>query len=82
MAVMESLKALQVMVVSVMADITAVRRTLLIDPVLIREYENQLKSANATARPLLDEAMKSYDAKLESAFTTREPKKKSRKGRR
>jgi hypothetical protein len=80
--VMESLKALHVMVVSVMADLTAVRRTLLSDPALLREYENQLNSAHATAKPLLDEAMKSYDARLESAFGTGKPRKKPHKRRR
>lgn len=80
--VMESLKALHVMVVSVMADITAVRRTLLSDSALLREYETQLNSAHVTAKPLLDEAMKSYDERLASAFGNEKPGKKPAKRRR
>lgn len=72
----ESMKALHVMVVSVMADITAVRRTLLVNPEQVEEYEAQLKAANETAKPLLDEAMRMYDRKLESP---EKPKRKTRR---
>jgi hypothetical protein len=75
----ESIKALHVMVVSVMADITAVRRTLLVNADQFQEYESQLKLANEIAKPLLDEAIKSYDMQLKNAVKTEKPKRKARR---
>lgn len=46
---------------ALMADIAAVRRTVLQDEEDILNYKNNLVSTLETARPLVDEAMQCYD---------------------
>jgi len=60
-ALMETLKALHVMVASVMADLTALRRTVLEDPEFADLYAEHLRDATDTTRPLLAEAMECYE---------------------
>jgi hypothetical protein len=46
---------------ALMADVAAVRRTVLQDEEDILNYKNNLLSTLETARPLVDEAMQCYD---------------------
>lgn len=69
---MQAIKALHVMVVSVMTDLSALRRTLLDDPELQNVYAKHLKDASTTARPILAEAMECYETMIsgDDATTT------------
>ncbi len=60
-----TIKALHAIVVSLMADQAALRRTMLEDPAFALSYQVHLKAATITAKPLLTEALDSYDALLE-----------------
>ncbi|HEY4739090.1 MAG TPA: hypothetical protein VIH76_00690 [Candidatus Acidoferrales bacterium] len=44
-----------------MADVAAIRNTMFEDPGNIDTYRNHLKQTIATTKPLVDEAMRSYD---------------------
>jgi uncharacterized membrane-anchored protein YhcB (DUF1043 family) len=44
-----------------MADVAAIRKTMFEDPEKIDSYRNHLKQTIATTRPLVNEAMLSYD---------------------
>jgi hypothetical protein len=50
---------------ALMADVAAVRRTVLQDEEDVLEYKNNLLSTLETARPLVDEAMQCYDEMIE-----------------
>jgi hypothetical protein len=63
----ETVKALHALVATVMADQAALRRTIVEDPSFALSYETHLKAATDTARPLLLEALESYDALLDNA---------------
>ena len=63
-AVMEAVKALHVMVASVMADLAALRRTVLEDPELAELYAEHLRDATDTTRPLLAEALECYQTMI------------------
>jgi hypothetical protein len=58
----ETIKALHALVATVMADQAALRRTILEDASFAMSYEMHLKAAADSARPLLLEALESYDA--------------------
>ena len=60
-AAMEAIKALHVMVVSVMTDLSALRRTVLEDQEFQNAYKKHLTQASMTARPILAEAMEDYE---------------------
>lgn len=66
-AAMESLKALHVMVTSLATDVAALRRTILEEPGFALSYEEHLKAAVSSAKPLLAEAMKVYDQVIDGA---------------
>ena len=68
-AMIEAVKALHVMVAAVMADVAALRRTVLEDPTFALAYDAHLKAATRTVRPLLTEALESYDALIENFGT-------------
>jgi hypothetical protein len=57
----KQVKSMHAVLSALMADVAAVRRTLLQDPAEIAHYKNNLRSAIETAKPLVDEAMQSYD---------------------
>jgi len=57
----EAIKALHVVLASVMSDLAALRRTVLDDPTFAGLYEKNLRAASRTARPLLAEAIAHYD---------------------
>jgi hypothetical protein len=63
----ETIKALHALVATVMADQAALRRTVLEDASFAINYEMHLKAAAESARPLLLEALESYDALLDGA---------------
>jgi hypothetical protein len=63
--VIETVKALHVMVASVMADQTALRQTVSEDPELAKRYEEHLAKAISIAKPLIAEAIESYNAMIE-----------------
>ena len=54
-------KSLHATLTAVMTDVAALRRTLLDEPGNVVDYKNNLRTAIETARPLVDEAMQSYD---------------------
>lgn len=54
-------KSLHATLTAVMTDVAALRRTLLGEAGNDADYKNNLRAAIETAKPLVDEAMKSYD---------------------
>jgi len=64
-ALLSCVKSLHASVGAVMADVAAMRSTMLEDPEEMVLYRTNLKLAMATARPMVDEAMRSYDDLLE-----------------
>lgn len=46
---------------AVMTDVAAIRRTLLEEPEDVLQYKSNLLAAIETARPLVNEALQSYD---------------------
>jgi hypothetical protein len=69
LTLIETIKALHALVATVMADQAALRRTVLEDPSFALSYDVHLKAATETARPLLAEALESYDALMEEVST-------------
>jgi hypothetical protein len=63
-ASIEAVKALHVMVASLMADMAALRRTVQADPDFAELYAVHLAETTRTARPLLTEALACYDEML------------------
>lgn len=57
----KQVKSMHAVLSALMADVAAVRRTVLQDSEEIADYKNNLRSAIKTAKPLIDEAMRSYD---------------------
>ena len=60
-AAIEAVKALHVVLASVMTDLAALRRTVLDDPSFAILYEKNLREASKTTRPLVAEAIAHYD---------------------
>ena len=60
----EAVKALHVVLASVMMDLAALRRTVLDDPSFAELYEKNLREASKTTRPLVNEAIAHYDAMI------------------
>jgi len=60
-ALLGCVKSLHASVGAVMADVAAIRTTMLDDPEEIALYRTNLKLAVATAKPMVEEAMRSYD---------------------
>jgi broad specificity phosphatase PhoE len=54
-------KSLHATLTAVMTDVAALRRTLLEEPGNVVDYKSNLRAAIETAKPLVDEAMLSYD---------------------
>ncbi len=57
----KQVKSIHAVLSALMADVAAVRRTLLQNPAEMAEYRNNLRSTLEIAKPLVDEAMQSYD---------------------
>ena len=60
-ALLGCVKSLHASVGAVMADVAAIRNTVFEDPDEIALYRNNLRLAVATAKPMVEEAMRSYD---------------------
>lgn len=58
-------KSLHAALTAVMTDVAAIRRTLLDESGSVADYKNNLRAASETARPLVDEAMQSYDEMIQ-----------------
>jgi len=73
-ALLGCVKSLHASVGAVMADVAAMRSTLLEDPDEIALYRNNLRAAVATAKPMVDEAMRSYDDLMEEIVSSQQYK--------
>jgi hypothetical protein len=58
-------KSLHTTLGEVMADVAAIRNTVFDDPAEIAVYRSNLKAALDSAKPMMDEAIRSYDDLLE-----------------
>jgi len=58
-------KSLHAAISGVMADMAALRKTILEGPEDIAHYQVNLRIAMDTAKPLVDEAMRSYDEMIQ-----------------
>ena len=68
----KQVKTLHATLTAIMADVAALRRTLLEGPEDQGLYRTNLRAAIETARPLLDEAMQSYDQMIQQIEQLRE----------
>jgi hypothetical protein len=57
---------------AVMTDVAAIRRTLLEQPEDVLQYKSNLLAAIETARPLVDEALQSYDEMIRQIQSLKE----------
>jgi hypothetical protein len=64
-ALLVRVESLHASVSAVVADVAAMRSTVLEDPDEIALYRTNLKLAVATAKPMVEEAMRSYDDLME-----------------
>jgi len=61
LSTVKQVRALHAALSALMTDVAAIRRTLLHGPRELAHYRDNLRSAIETAKPLVDEAMQSYD---------------------
>jgi hypothetical protein len=59
-------KSLHAALTGLMTDVAALRRTMLSEPEDKAQYQENLRVALETARPLVEEAMQSYDDMIQS----------------
>jgi hypothetical protein len=71
-ALLGCVKSLHASVGAVMADVAAMRKTVLEDPDEVALYRTNLKVAVATAKPMVEEAMRSYDDLLEEIVSSQQ----------
>ncbi len=71
-ALLGCVKSLHGSVGAVMADVAAMRTTLFEDPEEIALYKANLKMAVATAKPMVEEAMRSYDEMLDEIVASQQ----------
>jgi hypothetical protein len=64
-ALLSCVKSLHASVGAVMADVAAMRSTMIEDPEEMASYRTNLKLAMATAKPMVEEAMRSYGDLME-----------------
>ncbi|HXY01723.1 MAG TPA: hypothetical protein VEI54_12440 [Candidatus Limnocylindrales bacterium] len=64
-ALLGCVKSLHASVGSVMADVAAIRNTMFEDPEELALYRANLRAAVATAKPVVDETLRSYDDLLQ-----------------
>ncbi|HTZ32077.1 MAG TPA: hypothetical protein VMH31_06450 [Methylomirabilota bacterium] len=64
-AILGCVKSLHAGLGAVMADVAAIRATVFDDPEELEAYRANLKLAVNTARPMVDEALRSYDDLLD-----------------
>ena len=58
-------KTLHAALTGLMTDMAALRRTILEEPEDLAQYQANLRIAVETAKPLVDEAMRSYDEMIQ-----------------
>jgi broad specificity phosphatase PhoE len=58
---LQHVRTLHATLSAVMTDVAAIRRTLLEEPEDLFQYKSNLLAAIETAKPLVDEALQSYD---------------------
>jgi broad specificity phosphatase PhoE len=58
---LQHVRTLHATLSAVMTDVAAIRRTLLEEPEDVLHYKSNLLAAIKTAKPLVDEALQSYD---------------------
>ena len=61
LSTVKQVRALHATLSALMTDVAALRRTLLQNPEDANQYRNNLRAAIETAKPIVDEAMQSYD---------------------
>ena len=61
LSTVQQMKTLHAALGALMADVAAIRRTVLQGGDDVTQYKNNLMSTMETARPLVDEAMQSYE---------------------
>ena len=61
LSTVKQVRALHATLSALMTDVAAIRRTLLHGPADLVHYKDNLRSAIETAKPIVDEAMQSYD---------------------
>ena len=64
-AILGCVKSLHAGLGAVMADVAAIRTTVFDEPEELANYRAKLKLAVTTAKPMVDEALRSYDDLLE-----------------
>jgi hypothetical protein len=63
-------KSLHAALTGLMTDVAALRRTMLEQPEDVAQYQANLRIALETAKPLVDEAMDSYDEMIKVLSTS------------
>lgn len=71
-ALLGCMKSLHATVGAVMADVAAIRNTIFEDPEDIAVYRANLRLAMTTAKPLVDEALNSYDELLQDLVSSQQ----------
>ena len=69
-AILGCVKSLHTGLGAVMADLAAIRGTVFEDPGELETYRSKVKLAAATAKPMVDQALRSYDELLEEITNT------------
>ena len=70
--ILSCVKSLHVTLCAVMADIAATRKTMFDNSDDIEIYRSHLKQTIETAKPLVDEAMLSYDSLMQEILDSQE----------
>ena len=70
--ILNCVKSLHATLSAVMADVAAIRKTMFEDLEKIDTYRNHLKQTIATTKPLVDEAMLSYDFLMQEILDTQQ----------
>ena len=63
---LKDLKTLQMAISSMMIDVSSLRQTVLTTPAAKSRYKRNLAGSLKKARPLIDEAMQSYDVLIQN----------------
>jgi hypothetical protein len=71
-ALLGCVKSLHAAVGAVMADVAAIRNTVFEDPEDIAVYRANLRMAVATAKPMVDQALSSYDDLLQDIVNSQQ----------
>ncbi len=64
-AILGTVKSLHTSLGAVLADVAAIRSAVFDDAEELALYKNSLKAAVATAKPMVDDALRSYDDLME-----------------